>query len=208
MFFLLINVSSQSGLLFFRRVETRRSTVTTTHTKRRDKETLHHLRQSERFNSGVLACPSSTNQERCLVRTSTLSATETPQCEQEASSKSTRMRQEEENEAECQKKFCALLVPSHVSQPLYQELMELKEKERKQGHEQRRLFLLSNQKPFSFQKREKEKREKLKALLNQVSDDGQNKVTAVRKSPRKEVKDSPDSDLKGGFPSLGMDDVD
>ena len=190
-------------MLFFRREETRRSTVTTTHTKRRDKETLHHHRQSERFNSGVLACPSSTNQGQGLVRRSALSAAETPQYRQEASSRTAKTRQEEENEAECQKKFCALLVPSHVTQPLYQELMELREKERKQSHEQRKFFLLSTQKPFSFQKREKEKRAKLEASLNQVSDDGQNKVTAVRKSPHKEVKDSLDSELKGMFVTSG-----
>lgn len=124
------------------------------------------------------------------------------QCEQLASSKTTQMRKEEEAEAECQKKFCALPVPSHVIQPLYQEMMELRKKERKQGREQRREFLLSIQKPFSFQEREKEKREKLIAMSNQVSHDHQNKVATVRKPPHKEVKDLSDSDLKGGFPFL------
>ncbi|KAM3871363.1 protein FAM161B [Diretmus argenteus] len=71
---------------------------------------------------------------------------------------------EEEAEAECQKKFCAATVPSHVSLPLYQEMMQLREKERKQGREQRKNFLLSMQKPFSFQERENEKREKLKEI--------------------------------------------
>lgn len=113
------------------------------------------------------------------------------------------MRKEEEAEAECQKKFSALPVPGHVIQPLYQEMMELREKERKQGHEQRREFLLSIQKPFSFQEREKEKREKLIQMLNQVSHDHKNKVATVRKPLYKEVKDSSDtSELKGGFPFL------
>lgn len=108
------------------------------------------------------------------------------------------MRREEEDAAECQKKFCALPVPSHVTQPLYEQMMELREKERKQGHEQRREFLLSIQKPFSFQEREKEKRQKLIAMLKQVSLDHQSNVSTVRKT-HKEVKDLPHSKLKGGF---------
>lgn len=110
------------------------------------------------------------------------------------------MNKEEEAKAECLKKFCALPVPSHVAQPLYQEMMELREKERKQGHEQRRDFLLSIQKPFSFQEREKEKREKLITMLNQVSPDQNNKAATVRKPPHKDLKDSSDSELKGGSP--------
>lgn len=110
------------------------------------------------------------------------------------------MRKEEEAEAECRKQFSALPVPRHVIQPLYQKMMDLREKERKQSHEQRREFLLSIQKPFSFQEREKEKKEKLTQTLNHISPDHTNKNATVRKPPHKEVKDLPDSsELKGQF---------
>lgn len=160
-------------------------------------ETLHHHRQPEKFKSTF---QSSSNQKHCSVGTSTQTPTRTQHCERLGTSKTTQMRKDEEAEAECQKKFCALPVPGHVIHPLYQEMMELREKKRKQGHEQRREFLLSIQKPFSFQEREKEKREKLIAVLNQVSHDHQSKLATVRKPPHKEVKDLSDSDLKGGFP--------
>ncbi|XP_070698508.1 protein FAM161B [Pempheris klunzingeri] len=146
-----------------------------------NKETLHHPRQSERLNSSSPVWVSSTNWKHCSVGTQ--------QCERLASSKTTQMRKEEEDRAECQKKICTLPVPSHVFEPLYQEMMELREKKRTQGHEQRRDFLLSIQKPFSFQKREEEKREKLIAMLNQMSHDEKNKAATVKKPPHKEVKD-------------------
>lgn len=107
---------------------------------------------------------------------------------------------EEEAEAECQKKFCAVPVPSHVSQPLYQDVMDLREKERKHCHEQRKNFLLSIQKPFSFQEREKEKREKLITTLNQISQVQENKISTVRK--HKVEKGALDSDSKGGLINL------
>ncbi|KAI3367755.1 hypothetical protein L3Q82_026592 [Scortum barcoo] len=154
----------------------RRSTSTSALTS--DKETLYHPRQA---------------------RTSTLTPTRTQQCERLAAYKTTQMIKEAEAEAECQKKFCALPVPSHVVQPLYQEMMELREKERKRGHDQRRDFLLSIQKPFSFQEREKEKREKLITMLNQVSHDQKNKAAPVRKS-HKDLKDSTNSELKDQEP--------
>ncbi|XP_070776363.1 protein FAM161B [Enoplosus armatus] len=161
-----------------------------------DKETLHHPRQSERPNSSSTAWVSPTNWKHCSIRTSMLKPTRTQQCERLALSKTTQVCKEEEDEAECQKKFCALPAPSDVIQPLYEEMVELREKERKQGHEQRRNFLLSIQKPFSFQERERQKREKLIAILNQVSHDQKNKETiTVRKPPHKEVKNS-DSELK------------
>ncbi|XP_040917077.1 protein FAM161B [Toxotes jaculatrix] len=160
-----------------------------------DKETSRQLRQSEKTNSTSPAWVSSTDWKHCSVRTSTLIPTKTQQCERAASSKTTQMSKEEEAEAECQRKFCALPVPSHVIQPLYQEMMELRENERKQGHEQRKNFLLSIQKPFGFQGREKEKREKLIAMLNQVSQDQKNKVPTVKK-PHKAEKDSLDTELK------------
>ncbi|XP_038584617.1 protein FAM161B [Micropterus salmoides] len=155
-----------------------------------DKETLHHPRQSDTPNSSSTVWVSPT------YRTFTLTPARIQQCERFALSKTTQMSKEEEAEAECQKKFCALPAPSNVSQPLYQEMVELREKERKQGREQRRDFLLSIQKPFSFQEREKEKREKLIAMLNQVSNDQKNKAATVRKPRHKEVKDSSGSELK------------
>lgn len=161
-----------------------------------DKETLHHPRQSDTSNSSSTVWVSPT------YRTFTLTPARIQQCERFALSKTTQMSKEEEAEAECQKKFCALPAPSNVSQPLYQEMVELREKERKQGREQRRDFLLSIQKPFSFQEREKEKREKLIAMLNQVSNDQKNKAATVRKPRHKEVKDSSGSELKGVFPFL------
>ncbi|KAM6912265.1 protein FAM161B [Xenentodon cancila] len=109
----------------------------------------------------------------------------TQPCERFASSKTTQLIKEEEAEAECQKKFCAVPVPSHVTQPIYQKMMELREKERKQSHEQRKQFLLSSQKPFSFQEREKRKTEKLGATLNQVSQEPKNNA-CIRKTHQKE----------------------
>lgn len=168
----------------------RSSTFTSDHTP----QTLHHHRQPEK---STFQSPS--NQKHCSVGT-TRTPTRTQHCERLGTSKTTQMRKDEEAQAECQKKFCALPVPSHVVHPLYQEMVELREKKRKQGLEQRREFLLSIQKPFSFQEREKEKRTKLITVLNQVSHDHQSKVTTVREPPHKEVKDLSDSDLKGGFP--------
>ncbi|XP_035023964.1 protein FAM161B [Hippoglossus stenolepis] len=149
------------------------------------KDTSRHVRWTETPNS------TSSAWVHCSV-----TATKTQQCERSALSKTTQMRKEEEAEAECQKKFCAHPVPSHVVQPLYQEMMALQEKERKQGLEQRKNFLLSIQKPFTFQEREKEKREKLIALLNQISQEQENKAANVRKPPRKVEKDPLHSKLK------------
>eukprot|EP00064_Thunnus_orientalis_P010083 superscaffoldBa00001335_g10109 len=148
----------------------------------------NHPRQSERPNSSSPVWISSSTWKHCSDRTSR--PTRAQQCERAALFKTTQMKKEEEAEAECQKKFCALPVPNHVSLPLYQEMIELREKERRQGLEQRKHFLLSVQKPFSFQEREKEKREKLIAMLNQVSQDQKNKTASVGKSLHKGVKDT------------------
>ncbi|KAK5916718.1 hypothetical protein CgunFtcFv8_011672 [Champsocephalus gunnari] len=156
------------------------------------KETLNHLRQSEKSFSA--ACLSS-NWKNGSVRASRLAPAGT-QCERFAVSKTTQEMREDEATAECQRKFCARPVPSHVIQPLYQEMVELKEKERKQGLKHRRDFWLSSERPFSFQEKEKEKREKLIALINQDTEDQKTKATAVRKPPHKEVKDASDSRLK------------
>lgn len=69
----------------------------------------------------------------------------------------------------------------------------MKEKERKQGQEQRKTFLLSIQKPFTFEERERAKKEKLIAMLTQVSQDQKNKPAAVRKPHNVE------NELLGGF---------
>ncbi|KAG7275430.1 hypothetical protein CRUP_033163 [Coryphaenoides rupestris] len=66
-----------------------------------------------------------------------------------------------ESEVECRKQFRALPVPSHVGLPLYHRMTQLREARRKQCLDQRKDFLLSTQKPFSFQERERERRDKL-----------------------------------------------
>ncbi|XP_075964403.1 protein FAM161B [Anarhichas minor] len=163
----------------------RRSTSTSALTS--DKKTSQRPRQSE---SPKL----SSKWKNCSDRVPVLTPATTQQCERFALSKTTQRSKEEEAEAECQRKFCARPVPRHVFQPRYQEMMELREKERNQGHKQRRDFLLSIQTPFSFQEREKEKREKLITMSNQVSH--KNKAATVRKPPQKEATDASHSELK------------
>lgn len=136
-----------------------------------------------------------------FVRTSKATARETRQSQQQALSKSQlapESKEEEGADAECQKKFCAVPVPSHVSLPLYHEMMQLREKKRKQGHEQRKDFLLSTQKPFSFEQREKEKREKLIATLSQIAQDQKSSAAAVGKALHKVVQDSSVCKLRKG----------
>ncbi|XP_037833705.1 protein FAM161B isoform X2 [Kryptolebias marmoratus] len=106
-------------------------------------------------------------------------------CERFALSKTTQQLREEEDEAECRKKFYAVPVPVRVVRPIYQEMMERREKERKQGCERRRLVLLSAQRPFSFQEREKNKTETLIQTKNQVP----KKNICVTKT-HKHIKDS------------------
>lgn len=77
-------------------------------------------------------------------------------------------------------------------------MMAQREKERKQDIEQRKRFLLSIQKPFKFQEREKDKSKKLLGII-QVPHDQVNKAGNVAKSP-KEVLEST-SELKGEFSS-------
>ncbi|XP_008398440.1 protein FAM161B isoform X1 [Poecilia reticulata] len=119
-----------------------------------DKKAFQYHKQKPNMFS--LSMVPSTNSKHCSVRAQ--------QCERCPSSKTTVQKKEEEEEAECKKKFGAVPVPGHVIQPIYQEMMELREKERKQGHEQRMEFLLSIQKPFSFEERDKNKREKVTAV--------------------------------------------
>ncbi|XP_028994411.1 protein FAM161B [Betta splendens] len=89
--------------------------------------------------------------------------------------KTTQMIKEEEAEAECQKKFVASPAPRHVTQPLYQQMVERKEKERKLVVEQRTNLLLSMQKPFSFHERERQKREKLMAMTKVMDQENKDK---------------------------------
>ncbi|KAM4540316.1 protein FAM161B [Fundulus diaphanus] len=123
----------------------------------------------------------SLNSKHCSVSTQ--------QCERCAPSKTTQQKKEEEAEAECKKKFSAVPVPSCVTQPVYQEMMELREKERKRGHEQRKVSLLSSQKPFSFEQRDKKTREKMSAKLNQGSEDPKN-CFRVQKTSHRHLKGS------------------
>ncbi|XP_028294236.1 protein FAM161B [Gouania willdenowi] len=104
-------------------------------------------------------------------------------CERFVLSKTTQQSKEEEAEAECQKKFRAVPVPDHINQPVYQEMVELREKGRKQGHEQRIQFLLSMQKPFSFQQREKEKRERLSAEVKEHESEEKKIINKKKKDP-------------------------
>lgn len=176
-------------LSFFPRNEVMRSS-TFKPSLTRDIDSSHKLPES--FSSSFPAKTSSEHQKRCAVEAST----ESQHCVRIDSPKTTQMKREEEDEAECQRKFCALPVPSHVTQPLFEQMMELREMDRKQGHEERKEFLLSIQKPFSFHEREKEKREKLVALLRQVSLDHESDMSPARE-PHKEVKE-----VKGGCLSL------
>ncbi|XP_077094586.1 protein FAM161B isoform X2 [Siphateles boraxobius] len=66
---------------------------------------------------------------------------------------------EEADLVECQKQFCVVPVPEHISKPLYDNLIHEQERLRKEGREQRRDFLLTMQKPFRFHKREEKKKE-------------------------------------------------
>lgn len=113
------------------------------------------------------------------------------------------MKKEQEGEVECQKQFWAPPVPSHVHQPRYQKMMEQREKERKHDIEQRKQYLLSIQRPFTFLEREKDKREKFLSL-NQVSHDHVDKPGTAKKSPLKEVEESSVSKVKGKFFLFGI----
>ncbi|KAG7510469.1 hypothetical protein JOB18_022247 [Solea senegalensis] len=146
---------------------------------------------------------SSTKWKHYFMKASTLTPTKAQRCVRAASLKTTQMSMEEEAVAECQKKFCALPVPSHVNQSLFKEMMELRKKKRELGHEERKNLLLSMQKPFSFQReserneteREMEKLEMLIATLNQDSPEQGNKIPTIRKR-RQKTEDWLESELK------------
>uniref|UniRef100_A0A3P8XUB3 FAM161 centrosomal protein B n=1 Tax=Esox lucius TaxID=8010 RepID=A0A3P8XUB3_ESOLU len=99
-----------------------------------------------------------------------------------------RPSKEEEEEAECQRKFRAVPVPIHVVVPLYNDMMKTRERERKEGCERRRDFLLSTQKPFSFLERDEKKGEKLMQMICTMAQSQMAKAT-VRKPIPKAIKD-------------------
>lgn len=154
-------------------------------------ESLHHFRESDSVESDCQEWKSSPPQ----MTSQTFSRNQ--QCERLALSKSTQMRKEQEDEVECQKQFWAHPVPSHVHQARYHKMMEQREKERKHDIEQRKQFLLSIQKPFKFQEREKDKKQNL--FVNQDSHDHVSKTGTVKKSYPKEATDSPVSEIKGEY---------
>lgn len=91
---------------------------------------------------------------------------------------------EEAELVECQKQFRVAPVPEHVSKPLYNDLIHEQERLRKEGREQRRDFLLTMQKPFSFHKREEKKQERLKEDKSEKT-----QAVCVRKPIPKAVSD-------------------
>lgn len=129
-----------------------------------DKRTTHeHIR------------PNSTDWNH-VYKSPQLKHTRTYNCERAALA-ITGPSKDEEAMAECLKKFCALPVPSHVSEPLFEEMMAKREKQRKQDHEQRKNFLLSIQRPFNFQQRQNDKREKLIAMMKESKEDQINAIS-------------------------------
>lgn len=149
------------------------------------------LRQSGRFVTSSAAWASATTvSHRGPQHLQHQGPTETEQLQ---------LSKEEKEEAECQRKFRAVPVPGHVFLPLYDEMLQVRQKERKEGHEQRRDFLLSMQKPFSFLERDEKKREKLMQMISTVAQN--QKATNVRKPIPKAIKDHAVSEhLKGVLP--------
>ncbi|KAM5273580.1 protein FAM161B [Ctenodactylus gundi] len=64
-----------------------------------------------------------------------------------------------QEEAECHRQFRAQPVPAHVYLPLYQEIMERREAQRRAGIQKRKELLLSSLKPFSFLEKEEQRKE-------------------------------------------------
>ncbi|XP_051725389.1 protein FAM161B [Ctenopharyngodon idella] len=91
---------------------------------------------------------------------------------------------EEAELVECQKQFRVAPVPEHIIKPLYNDLIHEQERLRKEGREQRRDFLLTMQKPFSFHKREEKKQERLKEYKSEKT-----QAVCVRKPIPKAVSD-------------------
>ncbi|XP_056151348.1 protein FAM161B [Lampris incognitus] len=162
------------------------------------KGTSQQLRQLEKPISPSAAWISSTNVSQQTARASTAAQRGTQPLQQQALSNTqlAYVSKEAEAEAECRKKFHASPVPRHASLPLYHKLMQLREEERKQGHDQRKNFLLSIQKPFSFLERDKEKREKMIEMLSQtVQTQKATKAVVVSKTAPKIREDTEVSPL-------------
>ncbi|XP_043844854.1 protein FAM161B isoform X2 [Dromiciops gliroides] len=101
---------------------------------------------------------------------------------------------QDQEEAECQKKFQAQPVPAHVHLPLYQEIMERNEARRRAGIQKRKELLLSSLRPFSFLEKEEQKREATRQM-------GSAAVTQAKKtSKQRATKKIPKSVLE---PALG-----
>lgn len=66
-------------------------------------------------------------------------------------------RDEDEDDAECKKKFRANPVPSFLLLPLYEDLVRQSEERRRTARERSKAELLSSQKPFKFIAREEQK---------------------------------------------------
>ncbi|XP_067099833.1 protein FAM161B [Osmerus mordax] len=149
--------------------------------------TSQHIKHTERCVTASTANVSTTSVPRQDHR-SPKAIHVGPQCGR-PHAETTKPSREEEEEAECQRKFTAAPVPSHVFLPLYQEVVEGREQVRKQGLEQRRNFLVSMQKPFSFMKVDERKREKLVDMFSGVTQDQKAKAVSIRKPIPKAVMD-------------------
>ena len=68
------------------------------------------------------------------------------------------LEKEMEEEEECKKKFKARPVPAHVYLPLYDEIFEKQEERRRQTRQMSAELLRSQEKPFSFMKREEDRK--------------------------------------------------
>ncbi|XP_009474428.1 PREDICTED: protein FAM161A [Nipponia nippon] len=79
------------------------------------------------------------------------------------------LKQQLEEEAECQKKFRANPVPAAVFLPLYREIVQRNEERRRSVKERSKLKLLASQKPFKFIEREKQRNEIRKMQLRDLS---------------------------------------
>ncbi|KAM9187499.1 protein FAM161A [Dugong dugon] len=73
-------------------------------------------------------------------------------------------KKEEEEDAECRKKFQASPVPAHVFLPLYHEIVKQNEERRRAAKEKSKEALLASQKPFKFIAREEQKQAARKKL--------------------------------------------
>ncbi|XP_006881094.1 PREDICTED: protein FAM161A [Elephantulus edwardii] len=95
------------------------------------------------------------------------------------------LKKQEEEEAECRKKFRANPVPESVFLPLYRELVKQNEARRKAMKEKNKEALLASQKPFKFIAREEQKqatREKLKDFFKPTKKTSRFKARPVPQS--------------------------